>query len=364
MKIWLAPSAFAPHRGGVEELTLKMAQHLQAAGDVVLVVTNQHPGTLPVSETVEGVPVRRVPFTTPGRRPGPVLHHVCHLRRTRAALDALGAPPDLVHVVCPSTQLPPLAAWGRRRGVPLVLTSQGETAMDAGRLYQRSGWMRRHLRASAQHAAALTSCSAWTAEAAGELAPQFRSSTVIPNGVDPADWTDVPPRPEEPVVAAWGRHVPQKGFDLLLEAWPLVRSQVPGARLTLGGDGPEHERLRGLASPGVELLGSLDRAGVRTLLASARVAVIPSRIEPFGIVAVEALAAGRGLVYSAGTGLAEAAGSCGRAAPVTDREALAGAIIAELRDPTPATEGRDHAERLSWARLSERYRNVYASALA
>ncbi|UZJ24955.1 glycosyltransferase family 4 protein [Rhodococcus antarcticus] len=363
MRIWLAPSAFAPHRGGVEELTLKIAQHLLAAGEDVLVVTNQHPGSLPASEIVEGVPVRRIPFTAPGRRPRRVLHHLARLRPTRSALDALGPVPDLVHVVCPSTQLPPLHGWCRRHGVPLVITSQGETEMDAGHLYQRSAWMRRHLRTSAASAAALTSCSAWTAEAAGQLAPRFRDSTVIPNGVDPADWIGVPERTDEPVAAAWGRHVPQKGFDLLLAAWPLVRESIPDARLLLGGDGPETPKLRGRAGAGVTLVGSLDRTGVRGLLGSARVAVIPSRIEPFGIVAVEALAAGRGLVYSAGTGLAEAAGDCGRPADVHDPVVLAGAIIAELQNPTPARCGIDHAEELSWVRLSLEYRAVYAGVL-
>jgi glycogen(starch) synthase len=363
MRIWLLPSAFAPHRGGVEELTLKIAQHLSAGGDDVTVITNQHPSFLPATDTVEGVAVRRIPFTIPGRRPRSILNHVTHLRQVRAALDAVGPAPDVVHVLCPSSQLPPLAAWCRRRAVPLVITSQGETEMDAGRLYQRSAWMRKHLRAAAAAADALTSCSAWTAEAAGHVAPEFRSSAVIPNGVDPADWTGVAPRPAEPVVAAWGRHVSQKGFDLLLDAWPLVRESIPEAQLMLGGEGPETPALRGRAGDGVTLVGSLDRAGVRGLLESARIAVVPSRIEPFGIVAVEALAAGRGLVYSTGTGLAEAAGECGRSAVVTDRRGLANAIIAELRDPTEVDQARSHATRLSWTHLAAQYRAEYAGVI-
>jgi glycogen(starch) synthase len=363
VKIWLAPSAFAPHRGGVEELTLKMAQHLIAAGDEVLVVTNQHPSSLPSMDTVEGVAVRRVAFTVPGRRPSSLIRHARRLRSIQAGLDQLGPTPDVVHVICPSSQLAPLEAWARHHDVPVVITSQGETAMDAGRLYQRSGWMRRQLRRSATRAAALTSCSEWAALAAAKVAPPFAASTVIPNGVDVADWANMSGRPAEPVVAAWGRHVPQKGFDLLLNAWPSVIEEIPAARLLLGGSGPETERLRGLAPPSVQLLGSLDRDGVRSLLESARIAVTPSRIEPFGIVAVEALAAGRGLVYSAGTGLAEAAGPCGRAAAVEDPHELAAAIVSELRDPEPLSRARAQAERLSWSNLSGRYRDLFSTVV-
>lgn len=361
MRLWLAPSAFAPHRGGVEELTLKIAQHLQAAGDDVTVVTNRHPKALPSRDEVEGVPVRRVAFTAPGRRPDRAARHFLAACSVQAALTDIGPVPDVIHVVCPSTQLPPIARWARTRAVPLIITSQGETAMDAGRIYQRSAWMRQNLRSAAADSAALTSCSTWTAAAAAEVAPGFARSTVVLNGVDPNDWCDLPAVPDEPVVAAWGRHVPQKGFDLLLDAWPLVLAEIPTAALRLGGDGPETAALRARAGAGVQFVGDLDREGVRDLLRSARIAVVPSRIEPFGIVALEALAAGRGLVYSAGTGLAEAAGACGRAVDPRDPVALAAAAVAELRAPTPAVVAREQAASLSWDQLAVHYRSLYAS---
>ena len=69
MNIWLAPSAFFPHRGGVEELTLQLAKQLSVRGHGVLVVTNQHPSSLDRHETVEGVEVHRLPFTAPSSRP-------------------------------------------------------------------------------------------------------------------------------------------------------------------------------------------------------------------------------------------------------------------------------------------------------
>jgi glycosyltransferase involved in cell wall biosynthesis len=169
----------------------------------------------------------------------------------------------------------------------------------------------------------------------------------------------VAPLPDAPVFAAWGRHVPQKGFDLLLRAFALVRDAEPNAVLRLGGDGEQTPALRELSGPGVELVGPLDRDGVQSLLAGARVAVVPSRLEPVGIVAVEAMAAGRGGVGSTSGGLADATGGLGRGVDPTDVPALAGAMLAAHRDPVDPAVARAHAETLSWSRIAERYVRLY-----
>jgi glycosyltransferase involved in cell wall biosynthesis len=248
-----------------------------------------------------------------------------------------------------------------RHAIPLVLTSQGEVAMDANRLYQHSLYMRLAFRFASRAAAALTACSAWTAAQCQVYAPRFATAAVIPNGVDPSQWDTGPPT-ERPVLCAWGRHVHQKGFDLAIRAFAVLRQRIGDARLLIGGDGTETPKLHEIAGQGVEFVGPLDRIGVRALLASSRVAVVPSRIEPFGIVALEALAAGRGLVYASDTSLAEAAGQLGRPADVHDPSALADAMEAELARPTEPCAGRNWAQQLSWSRICERYLDVYRDA--
>ena len=358
MRMWLCPSAFAPHRGGVEELTLKLAQHLLRRGHDVLVVTNRHPPELPGTAVVEGVQVHRVPHSIPSRRPGSVARHHMAAPGLRASLEALPAP-ELLHLICLSSQMGAMRSFATRHGLPLVLTTQGETAMDATGIYRRNPWLRRELRRSAQAARALTACSNWTRRHAATIATPFERAEVILNGVDPSDWVMAPP-PTEPVFCAWGRHVREKGFDLLVEAFGQVHDRLPQARLLLGGDGPERASLP--VVDGVDILGPLDRQGVRTMLARSRVVVVPSRVEPFGIVALEALASGRGLVYSSRGGLAEAAGPCGRAVDPTDTAALCSAMLAEVAAPTPATDGAHRAADLSWDRIVTQYEALYDRA--
>jgi glycosyltransferase involved in cell wall biosynthesis len=358
MNIWLAPSAFFPHRGGVEELTFQLAKQLGAGGHRVLVVTNKHPPSLAAEETIEDVHVRRMPFTAPSGRPAAAARFLLGQWSIQRSLDTFMPRPDVVHIQCPSVQSAPLLLYTRRHRIPLVLTSQGEVAMDADQIYQRSSYMRMSFRVASRAAAALTACSAWTADQCRPYASGFATATVIPNGVDPSEW-EVGPRPDEPVLCMWGRHVPQKGFDLAIRAFAILREWLGHARLLIGGEGSETPRLRDLAGEGVEFIGPLDRTGVRWLLARSRVAVVPSRIEPFGIVALEALAAGRGLVYAADTGVVEAAGALGRPVDVRDPVALAGAMQSELASPTEPQAGQERARCLSWGRVCSQYLDVY-----
>lgn len=362
LRIWLAPSAFHPSRGGVEELTLQLARDYQRRGHDVTVVVHQYPPELPEQDIVEGVPVRRVNFDLPGSDLVRLVRHPLALRRQFAALDKLGPRPDLVHVQCASNQVLPLTLWTARRKVPLVLTTQGEVTMDAGRIYQKSAQIRGVLRLGSRQAAVLTACSRRAGDDAATIARRFAGCTVIPNGVDPTQWT-VTPLPDEPIFAAWGRHVPQKGLDLLIRAFAKVRAQVPTAALSIGGDGPEHERLKAMAGPGVEFLGPLDRAGVQSLLEASRVAVVPSRLEPFGIVAAEAMATGRGVVWSTNGGLVAATGGLGWGADPTDTDALAQAMLTAIRQPLDPRAARAHAESLSWARIGDQYLALYRSAI-
>jgi glycosyltransferase involved in cell wall biosynthesis len=156
----------------------------------------------------------------------------------------------------------------------------------------------------------------WTACADRFLAlTDFSRGRLVAGGI-PADkmllhnnWVPDPgPRPAPPeasrTVACIGRLSPEKGFDVVLDAW---RRLAPSdLRLVVAGDGPEREKLDRMVGPGVEMLGSISRAEVRELLLGSRAVLIPSLwYESQPMVALESLAAGTPVLGSGIGGLRE-----------------------------------------------------------
>ena len=144
------------------------------------------------------------------------------------------------------------------------------------------------------------------------------------------------PYPQPLTVGAYGRFAPQKGFDILLQAFAQVdRDRF---KLRLGGYGQDEEQIRALATklPHVELLGVIK--DVPGFLASCDVVAIPSRWESWGLVCLEAKAAGKPVIASAVDGLCEQLASCGLL--VTPNSATAWAkAIASLTEQPLATWG-------------------------
>lgn len=171
------------------------------------------------------------------------------------------------------------------------------------------------------------------------------SYVVIENGVDLSRF--VPASPDDaaasraqlnlgsgPVVACIGRLSHQKGQDLLLAAWPHIRAVVPNATLVLIGDGPNHDALSALNTPGVVFPGWA-RDPLPWLWA-ADVVALPSRWEGMAFVVLEAMAAGCSIVATDVCGMREALGSEAEAGGALvlpeDVPGLAGAISQRLQD--------------------------------
>jgi glycogen(starch) synthase len=141
--------------------------------------------------------------------------------------------------------------------------------------------------------------------------------TVIPNGIDlksPTLADQGPPRdafagPGEWLLFHIGRLVPEKGVGVLLDAMPMLLRRH-AVKLVVAGTGPYADELRrrahqlGIAHK-VCFAGWVDDATAQALYRHADVAVVPSTYEPFGIVALEAMAAGTPLVVSDVGGLGE-----------------------------------------------------------
>ncbi|WP_342748799.1 glycosyltransferase family 4 protein [Streptomyces phaeoluteigriseus] len=103
-------------------------------------------------------------------------------------------------------------------------------------------------------------------------------------------------RPGRALVVCVGRLCRQKGQDVLLAAWDAVAARVPGARLALVGDGPDHDALRSRAPESVLLAGAV--ADAVPWYQAADLVVLPSRWEGMALAPLEALACGRPVVVT------------------------------------------------------------------
>jgi glycosyltransferase involved in cell wall biosynthesis len=248
-----------------------------------------------------------------GSRPRPAdLTAVLALRR---------APADVVHAH--GLRAGALAALAGRR--PLVVTLHNGLTDGRGAASGRFGALLERLVARrADVVLAASADLADRARAAG--ARDVRSAPVaapalVPTGRDPGLG--------RPLVLAVGRLHPQKGYDVLLDALPLLGDAV----VAVAGDGPLAAQLRARA-PQVRWLGRRD--DVADLYAAADVVVLPSRWEARSLTAQEALRAGRPLVATAVGGLPGLVGEGAVLVPPGDPAALGAAVRRLLDDPAAA----------------------------
>lgn len=138
-----------------------------------------------------------------------------------------------------------------------------------------------------------------------------------------------------PDVLFVGRWEPRKGVDVLMRAWPEVLAAMPQARLHLVGSGQP----KGLAGPGIQAHGHLPPTSLASLRKRCKIQVVPSRFESFGLVVLEAWAAGLVPVVSAGGALPEVVGDAGMVVPVGDSTALSRTLLQVIhRDGTSMVE--------------------------
>lgn len=166
---------------------------------------------------------------------------------------------------------------------------------------------------------------------------------------------------EEPTAVFAGRLVKEKGADMLLRAFARVSARVPKARLVIAGDGVERANLEALAAKlnlasNVRFTGHLRGEDVDRALRGAWAQVVPSLWdEPFGIVAIEAMARGTAVIASSSGGLSEIVddGIDGFLVPPGNVEALSEKLTALLTDKPLALYMSAAAKRAASERFSE-----------
>ena len=289
---------------------------------------------------------------------------------------------DLIHghdwLVAPASQ-----ALAERLGLPYVTTIH---ATEHGR---HQGWVQdppqSHIhsveRWMARNADGVIVCSYYMR---GHVADIFdideRRIAVIPNGVDPSDLRPLEDlealrrrfaAPEEKLVLLVGRLVYEKGFQLALDALPGVIERVENVRFLVAGSGTHEGELKaqaeqlGLSRHGM-FLGWIGDDVLHSLYRIADLCVVPSIYEPFGLVALEAMASGCPCIVADTGGLREVVPSGERVGlrfNGGDAEHL-GVMIErllidlELRDRL-VMEASEHVLRFDWDDIAQRTRGIY-----
>ncbi|RZQ64493.1 glycosyltransferase family 4 protein [Amycolatopsis suaedae] len=381
--------------GGLARHVHALARHLAADGHEVVVLCRHtagtdaatHPRTDRVVENVRIIRVAEDPMHVTFERDLVAWTLAMGHAMIRAGSDLLRDwRPDVVHAHDWLVTHPAIALAEMAR-VPLVGTIH---ATEAGR---HSGWLSHPLNQQvhsvewwlANRADALITCSqAMRAEVGHLFEVDPAEITVIHNGIEERGW-QVPVEQVEharltyspegaPLLLYFGRLEWEKGVQDLLSALPRVRRAHPGTRLVVAGKGRHLEELVEQARKlrvrrAVDFVGHLSDADLRAVLAAADAVVLPSRYEPFGIVALEAAAAKAPLVASTAGGLGEVVidGQTGLAFTPGDVGALAAAVETVLADQRAARTRADAAQaRLAadfdWARIARETAAVYRRA--
>ena len=201
----------------------------------------------------------------------------------------------------------------------------------------------------------------------------------VPGGIDQTWWAspqpDIDERPDENLVFAWGRIQYEKGFHVLAAAVAEVRSAHPSVHCVIAGRGSYLAELQSQidvigVSDLIELPGYISDNELRAALHRSACVVIPSLYEPFGVIALEALAGGSPLVIAKTGGLLEIVE--GTEAALTfepgNTTQLAECLDAVLRDRDLAhslsQNGRALIEQFySWPAIAGRMMDCYLDAL-
>jgi glycosyltransferase involved in cell wall biosynthesis len=337
MKVLQLTTWYSPRIGGVETHVKRLSEELRRLQLEVEVLTLTETRE-PHAHSFPGFQIPGIPYGF-GLFPHP-----------KAFLEVLGTDADLVH--CHAYGWP--LAWAayltrKLKGTPFVFTTHSD---PYSRIFSLNDLTRAFPAGGCDRAIALTEQEKGHLTRLGIHPSKIR---VIPNGFD----RPVPgPRPiDEPYILCVGRvEFRHKGQDLLLDAFQKSRVSHD---LVYVGDGPDLARLRarsrGLSK--VRVLGPVDEVAKGAWMSNADLVVVPSRTEPFGIVALEAGSLGRRLVATRVGGLQHIAGSFATMTNPDPRDIARSMLLALSKDPPRVPQNLTHDH--SWQLMAKRVLDVF-----
>ena len=371
--------------GGLARHVRKLSENLAALGVDTHVLTRGREES-PPEELREGVVLHRV---REPKRPGELTEFITWVEHMNTDMLAAGVELgdsfdfDLVHghdwlVAAAGDHL------AKRFQTPLTVTIH---ATEYGR---HQGWVDKHPQSHihgierwmANRAEQVIACSAYMRDHISDVyGIEEERIAVIPNGIDPSDLqpADEPEMrrlrgefaaPGEKLVLLVGRLVYEKGFQIALEAMPRVIRELGDVRFLVAGSGTHERELQeqavslGLDAHGT-FLGWIGDDVLHTLYRIADLTVVPSLYEPFGLVALEAMASGCPCLVADTGGLREVVPheEVGLRFRARDPESLAQLAIRLLADDDLGrrlvSEAHGHVRSFDWADVAEQTLAVY-----
>lgn len=335
MRILFWPELFWPYIGGVEVLAAELLPALSERGHDITVITSVGPSDLPAEDEFRGIRVVRLPFRSALTAGDPA--EIIAVRR-RLGQVLRETEPDVLHHFGMGATTLFVRDIVYAHPVPLLISLHhslhGQVAAGT------AGLVPQVLR-SADWVAA---CSAGVLEDARRAVPEIGpvSSTVY-NGlsVPKIAPSDLPFDP--PTLMCLGRLAPEKGFDLALAALGSLAGRDPALRLVIAGDGAERAGLERQAAAldirdRVDFLGMVPPDSVPEHLNGATIVLVPSRMEGFGIAALQSAQMARPVVATRAGGLPEVVehGRTGLIVGTENEESLVQAIARLLDHPEEA----------------------------
>lgn len=355
MHVLMVTPRYLPDMGGVEMHVYQVGRRLAGDGYRIEVLTTDRSGSRPSEETADGMLIRRVRAWPPEKD----YYWAPAIRR-----EVIASPADVVHIQGYHTFVAPLAMSGAIRVKrPFVVTfHSGGHSSRLRTLLRTPHWAA--LRPLVRRAAHCIGVSRFEAEFFSRQLhiPRERFS-VIPNGAEMPQVSDTSPFTHGPFLVSIGRLERYKGHHRIIEAMPALMAHLPDVKLRVLGEGPYKAQLQALVErlklQEVVTIGGVtptDRSGVANILGRASLVVLLSDYEAHPVAVMEALALGRRVLVTEGSGFTEMieAGMVRSVPARATSSVIADAVFHELQQPDPEPIALP-----TWDGCAERLKDVY-----
>lgn len=308
--VYVFSNSYKPVLGGIQTVASQFAEGCKTRGFHTIVVTNLYPRHLKVFERISGLPVLRLPFAIPDG-------HIRNMFMFCISFIVLFffflyKKPDYVYIHFPLSQSSCITTLHRIFRFKIIACFHGHDVLRYDEGYSKESRQYQAQKKLLAQSIQVTACSGYLVHCVQRI---FGCKNVIAvyNGVDLARFNDHKPRPTVqkncPYLFAWGRLEGIKGFDLLLQAFANCK-KPDGLKLLIAGEGTQQELLQRMIDrlglkDSVVLIGRLSPEEIVQYAQNSEINIIPSRREPFGIVALEAIAARQPIIATNGGGLPE-----------------------------------------------------------